>query len=106
MIHKIDKINFENIKNGIKIYELYPFNAKSRKFNIKDVIYFSNNKEILCCNILEIKYYKTYREALIDKKIKNILPEENNLVKSINYYNSLYNLKNNYGIICIEIEML
>lgn len=93
---------YEYVKNGTKIYELRLYDYKRKLIKINNLWHFSSNNkdknknESFTTKVIGIKIYKSFREAIEDTGLKQLLPQISDLEEGINIYESFDN--NNYKI--------
>ena len=88
---------YEYVKNGIKIYELRVYDDKRKLIKINNLWQFSsNNNESFITKVIDIKTYKSFREAIEDTELQQLLPQISDLEEGIKIYESFDN--NNYKI--------
>ena len=104
---------YEYVKNGTKIYELRVYDDKRKSIKINDLWQFSsnNNNESFITKVVNIKVYKSFREAIQDTGLEQLLPQITDLEEGIKIYESFDN--NNYkinaqiyGVIRFQLEVL
>ena len=90
---------YEYVKNGTKIYELRVYDDKRKLIKINDLWEFSSNNnknESFITKVVAIKTYKSFREAIQDTGLEQLLPQITDLEEGIKIYESFDN--NNYKI--------
>jgi len=111
----LENIYYQNIRDGIKIYEIRVNDERRQSMNKHDIWYFSNNDNynlpLLRTQIVDKTVYSSFREALIDKGIEHTIPNANSLEEAINIYENLDNgnYKINaqkYGVVCFELMLI
>jgi ASC-1-like (ASCH) protein len=63
--------------------------------------------------VIELSYFKSFREAILDSGLRNVIPNARSLDKAVNLYESyphkLGNYKiasDHYGVLRIKLELL
>jgi ASC-1-like (ASCH) protein len=105
----LDPIHFTSILSGSKIYELRVFDAKRKRFKLKDDIVFTEKgtNRTMIKTITELSYFNSFREALVTTNIKQILPNESTLESAIQVYESFPNYIENakrFGVLRIKFK--
>ena len=105
---------YEYVKNGTKIYELRIYDDKRKSIKINDLWQFSSNnnkKQSFITKVVNIKTYKSFREAIQDTGLVQLLPQITDLEEGIKIYESFDN--NNYkinaeiyGVVKFKLEVL
>jgi len=111
MIHQssLEEEYFNNIKNGLKIYEIRIYDKKRKSMKISDKWSFTYENNKILVNIDEINIFKSFREALSDIKIESVLCNIHTIDNAIKTYESFPNYKENaeiYGVVRFKISMI
>ena len=111
----LDEIYFNFIKNGKKKYEVRVYDDKRKEMIENDIWQFKNrgNKDdqLLVTLIKKIKIYKSFREAIEDTGISELLPQIDNIEEGIKIYESFDdgNFKINgekFGVVRFELKVM
>ena len=105
----LDPIHYASILDGIKLYELRVFDAKRKRFKLKDDIVFTERgtHRTMIKTITELSYFHSFREALVATNINQILPNEPTVESAIQVYESFPNYIENakmYGVLRIKFK--
>lgn len=88
---KLASPHFENVKSGIKEYEIRVFDDKRRKLLPGDVIEFRHNEhqnKTFKRVIVGVTLYKTFTEAMKDCGLKKALPNIRTIKDGVALYES------------------
>jgi len=81
---------YENIKEGKKIYEVRVYDDKRKEMKVGDFWTFSHDNkkgmEKIKTIIVEIKIYKTFKEAIEDTDLSKLLPGVEDVNSAIKTY--------------------
>lgn len=113
---KLDTIYFDYIKNGVKIYETRVYDKKRRELKILEKIKFidrGDKNRTFEATIVELSYFKNFKEAIEEVGIKKVLPNAKSLAEGIKIYNSFPHGEGGtfkdgakkYGVIRFKIEI-
>jgi ASC-1-like (ASCH) protein len=105
----LDPDHFNSILSGSKIYELRVFDAKRKRFKLKEdiVLYERGTQRTMVKTMVELSFFHSFREALVATNIKQILPNETTVETAIQVYESFPNYIENakrYGVIRIKFK--
>jgi len=112
---KLQSPYYEFIRDGIKIYETRVYDDKRKKMKIDDTWIFSHNtdqtKPPIKTKIVGIKIYKSFREAIEDTGVKQLLPQIDDIEDGIKIYegfdNGNYKIDGEkYGVVRFELKVL
>ena len=105
---------YEYIRQGTKIYETRIYDDKRRKMKVGDIWKFKHiSDEKLPCletSIKEIKLYNSFKDAIEDTGISQLLPHISSVEEGINIYENFDNgnYKENakkYGVVRFKIKL-
>lgn len=91
------------------------YDERRRKINVGDILMFKHNTNVsspeLKTEIIEIKIYPSFREAIEDTGVKNLLPHVDSIEDAINTYEQFDNgnYKENakkYGVVRFKIHII
>lgn len=100
---------FECIFNGSKTVEGRLNKGDFGKMEIGDEIEFYNDKSKYTVEVVNVKYYKTFKEMITKEKLKNVLPTSDitKIKDGVKVYHSFYSPEDEkkYGIVAIHIKV-
>lgn len=111
---KLQSPHYENIRDGLKIYEMRVYDEKRKQMSVGDIWEFRHNdnkdEPILKTLITEIKIYKSFNEAITEKGYKSLLPNTKNDEEAIKIYESFNNGKYKtdalkYGVVSFKLKV-
>ncbi len=110
---KLQSPYFEYVRDGVKIYETRVCDEK--RMNVGDFWYFTHSSdsglEKIKTRIVEVKIYSSFREAIVDSGVAQLLPQISDLEQAISIYESFdngnYKLDaENFGVVKFTIELV
>ena len=112
MIHEM-KLNdkpFDNIKSGIKKFELRLYDEKRKNINLGDTIIFhklSNLNDTISVNVLALLRYPSFADFFKDIDYR-FCGTANNLKEELEHIHTFYTIEQEkkYGILAIKIQLL
>ena len=84
---------FDLVRDGIKTVEGRTYTDKRKKLNIGDTIIFKNGKQSFDKKIKDLKVFSTFKEAIKNAKLKNILPGIKTYQEGVEVYLNIPNYK-------------
>lgn len=111
----INKIYFYYILKKMKIYETRIYDERRQKIKLLDVIQFreKESKQTFNAKIIQLSYFKNFKDAIIDSGIKNILPNANSIEEGVKIYQSFPHKEgtykeaaNKYGVLRMKFELV
>lgn len=113
---RLSEYYFYAVGDGTKKYEVRLLDDKRQKIKLNDVIQFTNREnENMTTNvrIIEIKYYKKFKDCIEDTNLPQLLPQldndENGVKNAVELYKSIYNddkIVKKWGIVRFKFELL
>ena len=97
---------FDLVRSGIKTVEGRTYTDKRKKLNIGDTIIFKNGKQSFDKKIKDLKVFSTFKEAIKNAKLKNILPGIKTYQEGVEVYLNIPNYKEQekeFGVLNIYI---
>jgi ASC-1-like (ASCH) protein len=92
---KLQSPYYEYIRDGVKIYETRVYDDKRRKMRIGDSWNFRNNDNpdlpMIKTEILDVRVYKSFRDAIVETGVSQLLPQIENLEEAIGIYEGFDN---------------
>ena len=87
---KLDKLYYELIKSGQKIYETRVFDTKRQKLKLMDIIEFTNREtgSQFKAQITELSYFNDFESAIVDCGLKKVMPHLRSVVDAVKIYNN------------------
>lgn len=85
----LDTIYFDYIKNGKKLYETRVYDKKRREIKLLEEVTFidrSDNTRTFKAIIIELSYFKNFKEAIEEVGIKKVLPNAKSLDEGVKLY--------------------
>lgn len=110
----LDKIYYDYILNGKKIYEIRIYDEKRQQINLLDIIKFIDRSSENTFNgkIVELSYFSNFRDAIEEVGIKSVLPNVRSLKEGIKTYENFPHKEGNYkkasekyGVLRIKFEI-
>lgn len=105
---KLDHKYFQEVKYGLKTYEIRLFDDKRKTIKNDDEIVFTNstNQENIKMKVLDIKIFLDFREAIDNTPLESVLPGIKNNEEAIEIYHNIpgYLEKVNLGVVRFLIE--
>ena len=113
---RLNTIYFDYIKNKVKLYEIRVYDAKRREIKLLEILDFEDkdsNRKIKA-RIVELSYFKNFKEAIEQVGIKDVLPNAKSLKDGIEIYNNFpyregccyKDAAKNYGVLRMKFELL
>lgn len=107
---KLNNNAFQNIKNGIKKFELRLYDERRKDINIGDTIIFhnlNNLEDTISVKVLALLRYPTFNDFFKDIDYKQC-GTANNLEEKLERVHTFYTVEQEkkYGILAIKIELL
>ena len=107
----LDTIHFNNIKNGLKIYETRILDQKRRKIKLLDEVKFIERGSNRTFNavITELSYFNNFKNAILDCGVKKVLPNVRSLEDGIKLYENIPGYKDGqrkYGVLRMKFKLL
>ena len=107
---KLNDIAFQNIKKGIKKFELRLYDERRRNINLGDTITFRNLNDLedtISVKVLALLRYPTFADFFEDIDYK-LCGTANSLEEKLNRVHTFYTVEQEkeYGILAIKIELL
>ena len=114
---KLKDPHYGNVKEGKKIYEVRVYDETRQKMKVSDIWIFSHNdnKDMIPIKtrIVEIKIYRTFREAIEDTDLDVLLPGIDDVNKAIETYNKFPHKEGTYkigakkyGVVRFKLELI
>jgi ASC-1-like (ASCH) protein len=109
-IMKLQEQYYNSIKNGEKIFELRVNDEKRQQIKINDIIIFDYDKNLLQTEVVEIKKYNSFGEAIDDTNIQQLLPNNPTKIKATeiyeNFNNGQYKIDaQTYGVVRFKLQL-
>ncbi len=107
---KLNDIAFQNIKKGIKKFELRLYDERRRNINLGDTITFRNlndSEDTISVKVLALLRYPTFADFFEDIDYK-LCGTANSLEEKLDRVHTFYTVEQEkeYGILAIKIELL
>ena len=108
---KLDTIYFDYIKGGKKVYETRVYDEKRQKIKLKDIVLFKDrgSKKTFKAQIVELSWFKTFKDAIEDSGVKKVLPNARSLEDAIKIYEGFPNYKSGakkYGVLRLKFNLI
>ena len=112
---KLQSPYFEYVRDRVKIYETRVWDEKRKRMNIGDLWYFTHSSdsglEKIKTRIVEVKIYSSFREAIVDSGVAQLLPQISDLEQAISIYESFDNGNykidaEKFGVVRFRIELV
>ena len=86
----LDKIYFDAIKDGKKIYETRVYDKKRQQIKLLDTIKFfeRDTKRTFTKQVIELAYFSNFEDAIKEVGIKKVLPNARSLKEGVKLYES------------------
>ncbi|WP_456398341.1 ASCH domain-containing protein [Palaeococcus sp. (in: euryarchaeotes)] len=96
---------FQMIKGGKKVIEVRLAFPQYRGMKPKDKLLFN---DLIPAEIIWVKRYETFRQALREEPIKKIFPDEPDFEDAVKRFHRLYPKwkENRYGVLAIRFRLL
>lgn len=101
----LQKIHFDNVVSGQKIYECRLYDEKRKSLGLLDVITFNCDDKSHKVIITELSFHRTFELALVDKGMTNVLPDSGTINDGIQLYHNIKGYESGeerYGVLCIK----
>lgn len=112
MVHemKLNNKAFNNIKNGIKKFELRIYDNKRKNINLGDTIVFhnlNNLNDTISVKVIALLRYPTFADLFTDIDYK-LCGTANSLDEKLKRVHTFYTIEQEqkYGILAIKIQLL
>lgn len=114
---ELEEIHFNNIKNGLKMYETRIYDKKRQTIKLLDIVTFKNkndNSKTFKAKITELSHFNNFKDAIEEVGIKKVLPNARSLKDGINIYNKFphkecstyYLAAKKYGVLRMKFKLL
>lgn len=106
-IREIDKIVFDNIKDGSKSVETRAATDKFRKIRVEDILVFVCGDHELEKKVEKVDYYKNIEEMVKEINFRSIMPFVDSIDEMKKVYFSFPNYEdkiNNFGIVAFKLK--
>ena len=108
---KLDKIYFDYIKSGKKIYETRVYDEKRQKIKLNTIVLFKDKQstKTFKAQITELSWFKTFKDAIIDSGVKKVMPNCRSVEDSVKLYEAFPNYKigaKKYGVLRMKFTLL
>ena len=101
----LQKIHFDTIVAGSKIYECRLYDDKRKKISLFDLIEFRCENKRHKVIVIELSFFKSFEHALIEKGVNNVLPNVETINDGIQLYHDIECYRegeNRHGVLCIK----